>query len=84
MRQDDEEDKSKIPKVICDAMHEKVPNGENGAITTVVQMTCQGIKPNKNQLKILSSFRDIKFLHNAEDDQPKIPEAIIFFCTNIS
>jgi len=27
---------------ICDAMHEKVPNGENGVISSVVKRTCQG------------------------------------------
>ena len=32
---------------ICDAMHERVPNGENGVISTVVQRTCKGIKLNK-------------------------------------
>jgi len=34
---------------ISDAAHEKVPNGENGVISTVVWKTCQGIKQNKNQ-----------------------------------
>jgi len=37
-------------------VHEKVHNGENKVISTVVQMTRQGIKQNKNQGKILSSF----------------------------
>ena len=48
--------------MICDVAHEKVPNGENEVISTVVQRTCQGTKQNKNQLKICSSFRDIEFL----------------------
>jgi len=48
--------------IICDAADEKVPNGENGVMSIMVQMTCQGIKQNKNQWKILNSFRDIEFL----------------------
>jgi len=46
---------------ICDAAHEKVPNRRNGAISMVVQRTYQGIKQNKNQSKIPSTFRDIEF-----------------------
>ena len=48
--------------IICDAVHEKVQNGENGVIRTGVSDMCQGIKQNNNQGKILSSFRDIDFL----------------------
>ena len=47
---------------ICDIAHEKVPNGENGAMSIVVQRTYQGIKRNKNQWKILSSLQDREFL----------------------
>jgi len=43
-------------------LHEKVLSGENKVIDIVVQRTYHGIKQNKNQLKILSSFRDNGFL----------------------
>src|SRR6218665_1240097 len=46
---------------ICDAAHVKVPNRRNGVISMVVQRTYQGIKQNKNQSKIPSTFRDIEF-----------------------
>ena len=48
--------------LICDAVHEKVPNGRNGVISMVVQRTYHGIQQNTNHSKIPSTFRDIEFL----------------------
>jgi len=31
-------------KKVCDATHEKVPNGKNGVISRIVQRTFQGIR----------------------------------------
>ena len=47
---------------ICDAVHEKIPNGQNGVISMVVQRTYQGIKQNQNHSKIPGTFQDIEFL----------------------
>jgi len=51
-----------ICRPICDAAHEKVPNGENGVRQHSGREDMSKNKQNKNQWKILSSFQDVEFV----------------------